>query len=147
MGRKQKLIQKNIGKGKKLAQYDKASMKVIREYKKLKQEPQFAKRKGFFDEDTSSESKPPTLKAKNKLKPTNNILLAQKTGEERKQKQKSKQEEAMKNIEIRNKKRQERIERRKKLNAKTPKGQPIMNNKIEDLLNKIQRNPDLYQGK
>ena len=144
MGRKQKLIQKNVSKSKKLLQHDKASMKVIHEYNKLKRTEGFANRKSFFDGDAAAAEDKPQQRIKKKFKPTNKILLAQKAGEEKKQKMKEKQEEAMKRIDERNRKRQERMEKRKKLNAKTSKGQPIMCNQIEHLLEKIEKNPGLY---
>ena len=142
MGRKQTLIRKNVSKSKKLLQHDKASMKVIHEYNKLKRTEGFANRKGFFDDDNTEEKT--QQKTKKKFKPTNKILLAQRAGDEKKRKAQEKQEEAMRRIDERNRKLRERAEKRKKLNAKTAKGQPVMCNQIEHLLEKLEKNPGLY---
>ena len=144
MGRKQTLIRKNVSKSKKLLQHDKASMKVIHEYNKLKRTEGFANRKGFFDDDNAAAEEKPQQKIKKMFKPTNKILLAQRAGEEKKRKAQEKQEEAMRRIDERNRKLRERAEKRKKLNAKTAKGQPVMCNQIEHLLEKIEKNPGLY---
>lgn len=84
------------------------------------------------------------VKSKQKIerKGTNRILMAHR--EIKCIKNEDSNETLQNNIELRQKKRREKIQSHKKLNKRTKKGQPIMRNKMEMMLKKITENKDVY---
>jgi len=85
-----------------------------------------------------------TSKFHRKTKATNSIMKAYHKSllvqEEKKRQHKERREEDGK----KDLKRKERYEVHKKMNARTSKGQPVMKNRIDVLLNKIEKKKDLY---
>lgn len=119
-------------KGRDLLQYDKEAMKVVHEYRKIR-------RKELGSSQIDNKSKMIQRK-KQKAFATNKILLAQQDSAKKEEEKKQFQATLKKNLALRDQKRRNRSQVHKKLTAKTSKGQPVLNNQIGFLLDKIIKN-------
>ena len=114
---------------------DKHKLKVINEYKKIKRKEEKnttdrkQSRKAFMD---------------NKFKKQDAMTLAMSKGRKLKQEQEQRKLDKEQREINRQKKLEKRRRTHRKLTAKTPKGQPLMRNRVQFLLEKIQHNKELY---
>ena len=116
--------------------YDKNKSKVINDYKKLKRKEE---KKNNFRKRWKPDT--PQVDEDDEMNP---MSVAYAKGQEVNRQKQQRQLEREKREKARQEKLKKRQRTHKKLSAKTPKGQPLMRNQVEFLLNKIQSNKELY---
>merc|ERR1719322_2352851 len=109
--------------------FDSKKLKVIHDYKKLK------RKEGLELKPSINRPKKETLSKMKPKKATNTLI---KLHEENMKKM------IEENLLKRDQKRRNKAKLHKKLNAKTSRGQPVMSNKIDFLLDKILQNKSKY---
>ena len=121
---------------------DKHKLKVINQYKKLKRKEEEHKTIGFKHQKKQKKfDKKPMFEKKIKK---DSMSVAISKGEQLKQEKEQHKLDKQRRELDRLEKLKKRRKTHRKLTAKTPKGQPLMRNRMQFLLEKIQNNKELY---